>query len=329
MQWRGLVTISLLPPLMLLQMAGFVPFSVSSTAGSSIDVGQAFQSAGLAPDPEARRKVIVVPGLRLWGEAQIDVCCELDSNFGKLIREMQERVRTEEGIVLQYQPAAGEEVSEVYFSHDTDFIPFSYTGRPVYWSHDSRRSLKQSSRLLSILVTRTRELYPNASLDLVGYSLGGLVVLYWAQHLASPEDLASLHSILLVATPVRGVTDHWLGDIYRWFCRCPILYDIREDSPAIRSLTIPGEISNVVVVNSVNDWIVNGNFGDGLHLDQTGQNVLMELRYIGEPVRRLTLTSMAQIMRNHTMILRDEPSVSEMAQAVERLCAQNSTPNGR
>lgn len=329
MQWRGLVTISLFPLLMLLQTAGFVPFSVTSTAGSSIDERQAFHSTGLAPDPEARRKVIVVPGLRLWGEAQINVYGELDSNFGKLIREIQERVRTEEGIVLQYQSGAVEEVSEVYFSHDTDFIPFSYTGRLAYWSHDTRRSLKQSSRLLSILVTRTRELYPNASLDLVGYSLGGLVVLYWAQHMASPEDMASLHSILLVATPIRGVTDHWLGDIYRWFCRCPILYDIRENSPAIRSLAIPGEINNVVIVNSVNDWIVNGSFGDGLTLGQIGENVLMELRNVGEPVRRLTPTSVAQIMRNHTMILEDEPSVSAMAQAMERMYAQNPTPNGR
>ena len=167
---------------------------------------------------------------------------------------------------------------------DSDFIVFSYSGRPFYWSSETRRALEDSSRLLSDLVTRTRWLFPNAELDIVGYSVGGLVVLYWAQHLAAPEDLAALNGVLLIGTPINGVHESWVRSTYQRICVCPILGDIHIGSPTLQAWDLPMGIPKLVVVNSANDWLVNGKLGDGTSLGLNANCARLEMAAVGEPV---------------------------------------------
>ena len=153
------------------------------------------------------RKVILVPGMRMWGEKRISMHLELGENFGRLVRELQEPVLPSKGIKLRFDSATADTPGSPIINPDCDFIPCSYSGGPYYWSSDTRQDLDKSSHLLADLVTETRTLYPNTSLDLVGYSTGGLIILHWAQYLASPEDLATVRGVLRVAASVHGLRE--------------------------------------------------------------------------------------------------------------------------
>ena len=100
--WKEIATVSVfLPVFFFPRIAGFASFPWN-TVDSYVSHSTASHQGSLEPDPEALRKVIVVPGVRMWGEALINAHRELEENFGPLIEELQKRVLLHEGIPLAY-----------------------------------------------------------------------------------------------------------------------------------------------------------------------------------------------------------------------------------
>ena len=150
------------------------------------------------------------------------------------------------------------------------------------------------------------------------------MVLHWAQHYAEPEELAALHSVLLISTPVNGLRDGWIRSVYQRLCLCPILADVHSESRIVKSLEVPGSITRLVLVNNANDWMVNGRVGDGTSFEGGGECSLFKMPALGEPVSPYSPTFLVQLMRNHTQILRDEWILEEMARYTQVDCAAES-----
>ena len=316
--WKELVTVSVFLPVFFLPNVATSPLWMASDSTDHGDM--AFQQGDLEPDPAARRKVILIPGMRMWGEARIDVHREMEENFGGLVQEVQKRALLHEGTRLAYDPQAASAPGAPVFLPNSDFIIYSYSGQPYYWSSETRQSLEESSRLLSALVARTRALSPNATMDMMGFSVGGLVILHWAQHLATPEDLAALNGILLIATPVNGFNPNWIRSVYRRICLCPIMRDMYSDSPILQNLDVPEGVPKLMVVNSSNDWMVNGKLGDGTSLTFDTRCSRFEMLALGRPVQPFSPTVIAQAMRNHTRILKDGAALEKMAEYIDLDC---------
>ena len=318
--WRELVTVTMFLPVLLLPRVATSPlFQWTSLESKGTQESALFQ-CDQNPDLTARRKVILVPGMRMWGEKRISVHQELGDHFGRLVRELREQTSRRDGIDLRYDSATAGTPGASVVNPNCDFIPYSYSGGPHYWSSDTRQDLGKSSHLLANLVIETRTRYPSASLDLVGYSTGGLVILHWAQHLASPEDLATVQGVLLVATRVHGLKESWVRAVYQRICTCSILGDIHTKSPVMLSLELPEAIPKLVVVNNANDWMVNGKLGDGTSLSAGARCSRLEMPELGSPVQNLSPVALAQVMRNHTVILKDDSAMERVAEYFDLDC---------
>ena len=315
--WKELATVSIFLPAFFLPGVVPSPFFPWVSDSSGVDA-TAFHGSHLEPDHTALRKVILVPGVRLWGQARIDAHRELEDNFGRLVKKIQKHVLIEEGLHLKHDWEAARRAS--ILSTDSDFIMCSYSGSRFYWSSETRQALAESSRILADLVTATRQLFPNAKLDVLGYSIGGLVILDWARRYASPEDRAALRGVLLFGTPLNGINENWVRSVYSRICLCPILSDVHAESPMVQALRAPLEVPKLVVVNNANDWMVNGKLGDGTSLVTGGECSHFEMLHLGEPVEPFSPMVAVQVMRNHTQILKDDAALEKMASYIGLDC---------
>lgn len=113
--------------------------------------------------------------------------------------------------------------------------------------------------------------YPNARIDLIGFSLGGIVALAWAAEAALDDPaLAAIHRIVIVSSPVGGITSlgsltpmpgirHVLRRYEVGFGRSLVFRDLRISSPLIDRLPVAPDKVDVASVENSRDYLVNGN----------------------------------------------------------------------
>jgi pimeloyl-ACP methyl ester carboxylesterase len=172
------------------------------------------------------------------------------------------------------------------------FLTFSYGAGPRIAKGDDPRQAwvgdyEQGEPLYSAVETTDRPLadqvagldwllrdllghYPNARIDLIGFSLGGIIALSWAAEVASTDPmLAAIHRIVAISSPVGGISSlgsltpkpgirHALARFRVEFGQSLVFRDLRTDSPAIAALhAAPGKVDVASVENS-RDYLVNG-----------------------------------------------------------------------
>ena len=169
----------------------------------------------------------------------------------------------------------------------TEFIYFSYgvarssVNPMLAWRNHSWRSgsepvysgcettdqpLTDHVLALEWLIWNVQAAEPTAIIDLVGFSLGGMVALAWA---ARTVDVTAIHRIVLVSVPVGGITSLGLltamvavrTALRRYdidFGRSLVFRDVHSGSPLLDELgTVPDRV-DVSAVENVRDFVVNG-----------------------------------------------------------------------
>jgi pimeloyl-ACP methyl ester carboxylesterase len=112
--------------------------------------------------------------------------------------------------------------------------------------------------------------HPRACLDLIGFSLGGIIALAWAADVpAHDARLAAIHRITLISSPVGGISSlgrltpmpgirHALRRYHIGFGRSLVFHDLRKSSPVIARLReVPTKVDVASIENS-RDYVVNG-----------------------------------------------------------------------
>lgn len=81
----------------------------------------------------------------------------------------------------------------------------TYEGPP---GHKARNARGSSSQLPdaepALFLSKLLAAHPGAEFDLIGYSLGGFHAAYWASVMATPDELARIHSVTTIDSPLRG-----------------------------------------------------------------------------------------------------------------------------
>ncbi|MCC6790505.1 MAG: hypothetical protein IT336_02410 [Thermomicrobiales bacterium] len=113
--------------------------------------------------------------------------------------------------------------------------------------------------------------YPNARIDLIGFSLGGIVALAWAAETPLEDPaLHAIHRIVIVSSPVGGITSlgsltpmpgirHALRRYEIEFGRSRVFRDLRSSGPLVASLRRAPAKVDVASVENSRDYLVNGN----------------------------------------------------------------------
>ncbi len=140
---------------------------------------------------------------------------------------------------------------------------------PRYWAQDtSSYPLQAQADALDWLVRGLLRCDPAATVDVVGYSLGGVVALRWAATADATPDgpLASVHRVIVVESPVGGVNPAVLGavalaappDVAYAFGSGAVVADLLPGGEVIRSLPAAVDRVDVASVENRRDYLVNG-----------------------------------------------------------------------
>ena len=140
---------------------------------------------------------------------------------------------------------------------------------PRYWPQDSSSyPLQAHVDALDWLVRGLVRCDPEATVDVIGYSLGGVVALRWAATADAAPDgpLAAVHRVIVVDSPVGGVNPAVLGAAARLappevayaFGTGAVVADLLPGGEAIRSLPAAVGRVDVASVENSRDYLVNG-----------------------------------------------------------------------
>lgn len=151
------------------------------------------------------------------------------------------------------------------------------TGEPIYSPVDTTDGpVAEHVHALGWLIDELHAKHPEASFDLIGFSLGGIVALAWAA-IALPESLRAIHRIVLISTPVGGVTPlgkwthlpgvrHLLERRSIGFGRARVFRDLEPCGSLIAGIRdVPAHVDVASIENS-RDFLVNGEPVPGQHL---------------------------------------------------------------
>lgn len=112
--------------------------------------------------------------------------------------------------------------------------------------------------------------YPNARIDLIGFSLGGIIALAWAAEAARHDPmLAAIHRIVIISSPVGGVTSlgaltpvpgirHALNRFEIGFGRSLVFRDLRSSGALVATLRRAPARVDVASIENSRDYLVNG-----------------------------------------------------------------------
>ena len=144
-------------------------------------------------------------------------------------------------------------------------------GEPLYSAVETTdRPLADQVAGLDWLLRDLLGRYPNARIDLIGFSLGGIISLSWAATVASTDPmLAAIHRIVVISCPVGGISSlgsltpkpgirHALARFRVEFGQSLVFRDLRTDSPAIAALRAAPSKVDVASVENSRDYLVNG-----------------------------------------------------------------------
>ena len=140
---------------------------------------------------------------------------------------------------------------------------------PRYWPQDtSSYPLQAHADVLDWLVRNLLRCDGEATIDVIGYSLGGVVALRWAATAdAGPAGpLAAVHRLVVVDSPVGGVNPALLGsaaaaappEVVVAFGTGRALGDLLPTGDVIRSLPAALDRVDVASVENSRDYLVNG-----------------------------------------------------------------------
>jgi len=187
------------------------------------------RSAGVGATAAATSPVTVVfiPGLCAWSYAdrychgRIDAAARGRATFAALLGALHDKH-------IAY--------NAVYFSYNP-LDPAHYT------VGDTHSAIARSVLALDQAVRRIRAVHPSARIDLVGYSLGGLVAASWAvtdgrTDVGSP--LSAVHSIVTFDSPVRGLKVLSVLSVLQRVFSGSVWYDLQPHSLVVRQITAFG-----------------------------------------------------------------------------------------
>lgn len=176
--------------------------------------------------PDEYRRIVLVPGIEFdepinAEEGPFNACERAKETFALLIDYLKRPApywsfsrrlyRDEEFLAFSYSPkwlSLGIPDSwqvpglqfDVGVSKVDDCDPAnSYVGA------DSRQHVILSAAKFDAQFKQWRANCPQCRFEVIAHSLGGAVVTYWAANLADEEDLAYLHSLITIDSPVQGV----------------------------------------------------------------------------------------------------------------------------
>lgn len=127
--------------------------------------------------------------------------------------------------------------------------------RPVYEEADTKLPVDQQAEVLDWLLNRIVAFDGEARIDLVGYSLGGIVASYWGATTGGASPIRDhVRSLTLIDSPVGGIP---MGYIVEEDCgflllnpACNVWQDIMEDmfgKPVLRQLQLPGDAEGSII----------------------------------------------------------------------------------
>jgi pimeloyl-ACP methyl ester carboxylesterase len=140
---------------------------------------------------------------------------------------------------------------------------------PRYWPQDtSSYPLQAHADALDWLVRDLLRCDADATIDVIGYSLGGVVALRWAAtaDVSPTGPLASVHRLVVVDSPVGGVNPAILGsaaaaappDVVYALGTGTALANLVPGGDVIRSLPVALGRVDVASIENSRDYIVNG-----------------------------------------------------------------------
>lgn len=140
---------------------------------------------------------------------------------------------------------------------------------PRYWPEDtSSYPLQAHADALDWLVRGLVRCDPEATVDVVGYSLGGVVALRWAATADAAPDgpLAAIHRVIVIDSPVGGVNPAILGaaataappEVAYAFGTGAMLGDLLPGGEVIRGLPAAVGRVDVASIENSRDYLVNG-----------------------------------------------------------------------
>lgn len=250
--------------------------------------------------PISKKKVVVfLGGINSHSPTQIDDSEPVIENFSKIRRKLEESRRVAPVVYFSYS-AARDDLLSIFYCNGwgSDGCSGGQVGdlrdlglAPVYSDDDTHRPVDQHADVLEWLIDQIVKREPLAEIELIGYSLGGIVVSRWAacyggdpaanctKKTTSPH-LGHIHAIVLIESPVGGIptasafldcsTSPFVNRIACaiWGGRFRELFgphqlralQLPEDTPGsiVASLRRTARLFNVTSIQSTNDYLVNG-----------------------------------------------------------------------
>lgn len=138
-------------------------------------------------------KVILAPGISLDLTTSFNADARADGTFGSI----------ENYISSSVDPNIKRGFGDS--DHPGDYLAFSYSETDSYVGIDTWQSLETAATQFEDQFETWKDDYPGASFDVVAHSLGGVVVAYWlGSGKANSDDIAHIHSVLALSSPLRG-----------------------------------------------------------------------------------------------------------------------------
>ena len=141
---------------------------------------------------------------------------------------------------------------------------YSYTGLVAYAGIDTWQRVADSALAFHNQMLDWMAECPTCSFDIFAHSLGGVVVAYWLSNIADADQVETIHSVLALASPLRGFRSAQLLLLpaLRDVCsgRIPLNNVISDFCPGrIDAKVVPGLAKGpFMVLNNADDWITNG-----------------------------------------------------------------------
>jgi pimeloyl-ACP methyl ester carboxylesterase len=207
-------------------------------------------------------------------------------------------------------------------------IPPDIFCRPVYSVRDTRNSVATNFPTLNRLVHTILDQDPGAAVDMVGYSLGGVVVLSWLG--TAPEDggaedelIQRVRSVTLLDSPVRGFSEfanwrNWKRRLIESDLLGDAVRDLEPNSPIIRA--IPNALNRpwhgVYAIENSSDSIVNGEILTGSRgLVGMSRTCIRDLGLVLP--ERLREDPWVAVTKTHGVVLKDALAIGQLVAYLE------------
>jgi len=144
----------------------------------------------------------------------------------------------------------------------TVWVKGDYFQQPIYAATDTAKySLDVHVQGLDWLIKDLLKRDPAAQIDIVGYSLGGVVAARWAQGQSTKagSPILAVHRLVLLDSPVGGISKaaslvaaDLVGE------GSPLVNELREGSKIVKSLRNAPKKVDVAAAENADDYLVNG-----------------------------------------------------------------------